>query len=74
MEITKKTIKAVIQSMKSSGASAQDIEDNFKAALKAQLITLDVYCMAMEGWRDPRQQEALLRHGKHPDAGGLHQK
>ena len=31
MKITKKTIKAVIQSMKSSGASAQDIEDNFKA-------------------------------------------
>lgn len=48
MKITKKTVKSVVNSMKSSGASAQDIEDNFKVALKKKLISLDVYCMAME--------------------------
>lgn len=48
MKITKKTVKSVVNNMKSSGASAQDIEDNFKAALKMKLINLDVYCMAIE--------------------------
>lgn len=48
MKITKETVKAVAAEMKANGSSAQEIEDNFKAALKAQLISIDVYCMAME--------------------------
>lgn len=48
MKITKKTVNAVIHSMKNDGNSSQEIENNFKAALKAKLINLDICCMAME--------------------------
>lgn len=48
MNITKGTVKAVIQDMKSNGNPVQEIENDFKSALKAKLINLDVYCMAME--------------------------
>lgn len=48
MKITKETVKATVSSMKADGKTNQEIEDNFKAALKTRTITLDTYCTAME--------------------------
>lgn len=48
MKITKETVKATVSSMKVEGKTNQEIEDNFKAALKIHAITLDTYCTAME--------------------------
>ncbi len=45
---TKKAIKAVVASMKAEGRSNQEIEDNFKAALKLRSISVDAYSVAME--------------------------
>ena len=47
MKITKETVKAVVASMSREGKTAQEIEDNFKAALQQRLISVDIYCMAM---------------------------
>lgn len=48
MKFTNETIKMVVQELKKAGNTEQDIEDNFKAALKAKLIGIDVYYIAME--------------------------
>ena len=48
MTITKETVDAVIEIMRANHNSNQDIEDNFKAALKQKLIDIDIYYMAME--------------------------
>lgn len=48
MKFTNETIKKVVQELKKAGNTEQDIEDNFKVALKANLIGIDVYYIAME--------------------------
>lgn len=45
--ITKSTVAETVSSLRSEGKSNQEIEDEFKAALKARLITVDVYSVAM---------------------------
>lgn len=45
--ITKSTVVETVASLRSEGKSNQEIEDEFKDALKAQLITVDVYSDAM---------------------------
>ncbi len=47
MVITKSTVAETVSSLRSEGKSNQEIEDEFKAALKAHLITVDVYGDAM---------------------------
>jgi len=42
VQITKETVKAVVAAMKAEGKQAQEIENNFKAALKAKLVGVDV--------------------------------
>ena len=48
MKITKETILSVVTEMKADGKPEQEIENNFKAALKNGRVDLDIYCMAME--------------------------
>lgn len=48
MKITKETVVAVVTEMKATGKPEQEIENNFKAALKNGLVDVDIYCMAME--------------------------
>jgi predicted small metal-binding protein len=47
MEITKETVKAVVEEMKRKN-NLEEIENEFKNALKFRLIDLDTYCEAME--------------------------
>lgn len=47
MEITKATVKAVVNEMKATKA-LEEIEQYFKDALKYKLIDIDIYCSAME--------------------------
>lgn len=48
MKITKETVKATVASMKAEGKTSQEIENDFKAALKIRAISLDTYCAAMD--------------------------
>ena len=48
MKITKESIKGYIQTRKSTGASNQEIEDDFKNALRCKLLTVDDYYTAMK--------------------------
>ena len=48
MKITKETVKAVVSGMFADGKSAQEIENNFKAALKSRLINVAIFSLAME--------------------------
>lgn len=48
MTITKETIAEVVNEMKITGTSLEEIEDNFKVALKTKMIDIDTYCAAME--------------------------
>jgi len=47
MEINKIVIRATVSDMKKT-KSNEEIENYFKAALKAKSITVDNYCDAME--------------------------
>jgi hypothetical protein len=47
MEITKATVKAVVNEMKAT-KSLEEIEQYFKDALKFKLINIDIYYNAME--------------------------
>lgn len=48
MKITKETVKEVVTEKLNAGLSQQEIEDEFKLALKQKSISVDVYCAAME--------------------------
>ena len=48
MKITKETVKAVVEEMKQNGVELEEIENNFKDALKVKMIDVDIYSMAME--------------------------
>ena len=45
---TKEAVKKVVDDMKASGFSLQEIEDNFKSALKAKSIDVNTYFNAMQ--------------------------
>jgi len=48
LKITKETVKEVVTEKLNAGLSQQEIEDEFKLALKQKSISVDVYCAAME--------------------------
>lgn len=48
MEITKETVRALVDEMKADGTQLEEIEELFKASLKAKSIDVDIYCAAME--------------------------
>ena len=48
MTIEKNTIKKLVSEMLKDGKTQQEIEDSFKNALKAKLISVTDYCNAME--------------------------
>jgi len=48
MEITKETVKALVDEMKADGTQLEEIEEVFKTSLKAKTIDVDIYSMAME--------------------------
>lgn len=47
-EITKDTIKAVVDERKANGESLLSIENEFVDALRFKFIDVDTYCAAME--------------------------
>lgn len=47
VEITKSTVASTVAALRDGGKTPQEIEDEFKAALKARLITVDTYSDAM---------------------------
>lgn len=48
MKITRETVEEVIKEKLANGETVEEIENNFKDALKAKLINVDIYYMAME--------------------------
>ena len=48
VKITKATVEATVADYRAQGMNSEEIEERFKAALKARTISVDVYYEAMK--------------------------
>ena len=47
MTLTQEAVKALVGSKKDMGMTSKDLEDYFKESFKAEMISIDLYTMAI---------------------------
>lgn len=47
MTLTQEAVKALVGSKKDMGVTSKELEDYFKEAFKAEMISIDLYTMAI---------------------------